>query len=745
MQHRILIAIFVLAFPLVAYIASLPSARFRNDITQWGDPASQAYQDFTDYRKKFGVNEFVVVSWLGCDLNDSRIEDVTEKIETRLDGLVHQISSGQRVYNQLRTRADLSDKAALKRIRKSFIAESSLATAIGFNLTAAGRERRSHVISQLEQILESSGVDLKETAFAGLGHNLHSLDREGLVSPFRMVPLILLLAFALTFFFVRNLWLALFINALGTFTGCLAFNFVYLANVDMNAIIWPLPTLTMLLAVSASLHFLSYFRKATESVPSLVESQKSRSVDERIKQRWEIAISARRAARKPILYCTLTTVVGLFSLYGSTSEPVRQFGAFGALSVVAANLLVLILLPSFLTLVGYAEKCQLRSTARKQQTSNQQDVWHWLAKFTRKFRWAIIACCVIVLVWCAMGVSRIQTGSDLNNFFPQGHRVLKDAAIIENSTPLNSVELLLHFMQHDEKNDRQRIRGIRALCSRIVKETPFESCVSAATFTPVFKKTSGALAAASEKVRMDRFKKLMLENSLLDMQPAQQTETWRISCRYSANNELDITTSSDQLKQIVAELFYKDQQLVFRGEQLETVTTGEFVLFDNVDQQFFHELMATYAIAFCIISLIIAVVLRKLHACILAVVPNVFPAVVVLGLAGHLEYSLDIASLMTASVALGIAVDDTLHFLLWRKKSTGDANEVIESTMRYCGRAMLQTSVILGGSIFLYAFCGFLPTVRFGVLLCGMMFAALVGDLLLLPALLAKPNRSVAS
>jgi len=112
----------------------------------------------------------------------------------------------------------------------------------------------------------------------------------------------------------------------------------------------------------------------------------------------------------------------------------------------------------------------------------------------------------------------------------------------------------------------------------------------------------------------------------------------------------------------------------------------------------------------------------------------------VLGAAGHLGYALDVASLMTASVALGIAVDDTLHFMLWWKKARADDNaagDPIEQAMRYSGAAMMQTSLILGMSIVLYAFCGFLPTVRFGLLLCGMMLTALIGDLILLPALLA--------
>ena len=96
--------------------------------------------------------------------------------------------------------------------------------------------------------------------------------------------------------------------------------------------------------------------------------------------------------------------------------------------------------------------------------------------------------------------------------------------------------------------------------------------------------------------------------------------------------------------------------------------------------------------------------------------------------------------MITARVALGIAVDDTLHFLLWwRSKSAAglSSSEAISDALRYCGLAMLQTTIVFGVGLSLYVFGGFLPTIRFGLLLSGMLLFAIVGDLVLIPALLA--------
>lgn len=729
MREKILLLIFVVTFPLVAYVSTLPPQRFRNNITEWGNQQSDTYQDFRKYREQFGINNYFVVTWPGCDLDDPRVETVAEKIETDLEGRVKQVSSGQRVYWKLQDKVGLSEKAALKRLRKNFVSEKGLETAVGFNLTAVGRIDRAEVVSDLHEILKSSDVDPDSASFAGLGHNLYTLDKEGLESPFRMVPWIVLLAFALTFLFVRNFWLAVFINALGIYTGCLSFNLIYLADIDMNAIIWPLPTLTMLLSVSSSLHFLNYFRRAAETSGDV--EQPLTWVEKR-----SIAERAVQIALKPTLCCTVTTSIGLLSLLLSTSLPVRQFGLYGAMSVVTANALMLLLFPPLLIMIGLADKHVSNKNTSIDQ-ADRRDGWSFLATFTQKFRWPVIAGCIAVLILCVTGIPKIETGSQLDNFFPVGHEALTDVAGVESATgPLNSLELTLQFSDHDSLNDARRLRGLSALCSRIVMRTPVESCISAATVAPRIRRSPTLSQKVVETTRIKRLKDELTETGMLSVEPEVGNETWRVSCRYSTARHLDLPMLAKQVESIVDQTFYRDDQLIFEGESLDVATTGEFILFDSIDRQFFRELLTTYATAFGVIAIVVLLVLRTLRSWFTAILPNLFPAVVVLGVAGHLGYAFDVASLMTASVALGIAVDDTLHFLLWRQETGSDGKaHSIESTMRYCGLAMLQTSVILGVSLFLYVFCGFLPTVRFGVLLSAMMFAALIGDLLLLPAI----------
>jgi predicted RND superfamily exporter protein len=116
--------------------------------------------------------------------------------------------------------------------------------------------------------------------------------------------------------------------------------------------------------------------------------------------------------------------------------------------------------------------------------------------------------------------------------------------------------------------------------------------------------------------------------------------------------------------------------------------------------------------------------------------------VVIFGAMGFMRIKVDIGSMMTASVAMGIAVDDTIHFLNWFRKSLDEGRTRIDSiriAFGRCAPAMTQTTLIAGLGLSVFALSTFAPTQRFGVLMLLLLAAALVGDLILLPAILASP------
>jgi len=163
--------------------------------------------------------------------------------------------------------------------------------------------------------------------------------------------------------------------------------------------------------------------------------------------------------------------------------------------------------------------------------------------------------------------------------------------------------------------------------------------------------------------------------------------------------------------------------------------------------------LASFLIAFVMVALLIpgrfpgALLRPRLLGCglmagLIAMVPNLFPVVVIFGFMGHGNLLVDIGTMMTASVAMGVAVDDTIHFLTWFREHIDRGMTRVEAvieTYRRVGPAMTQTTIVGGLGLFVFALSTFTPTQRFGTLMLVLLAAALVGDLILLPALLAGP------
>lgn len=134
--------------------------------------------------------------------------------------------------------------------------------------------------------------------------------------------------------------------------------------------------------------------------------------------------------------------------------------------------------------------------------------------------------------------------------------------------------------------------------------------------------------------------------------------------------------------------------------------------------------------------------LLNLRGGLLSMLPNVLPVVMVFGVMGLVGISVDIGTMMTASLALGVAVDGTIHFLTWYRNALDEgrsSDESIVLSLRGCATAMSQTTLISGVGLSIFAFSTFTPTQRFGEMMLALLVAALFGDLVMLPALLAGP------
>ncbi len=170
--------------------------------------------------------------------------------------------------------------------------------------------------------------------------------------------------------------------------------------------------------------------------------------------------------------------------------------------------------------------------------------------------------------------------------------------------------------------------------------------------------------------------------------------------------------------------------------------TGVMPLAYEVQNALLNDLIKSFLTAVVLVSVVMIVLQRSPVAGMVAMFPNVFPMVVLFGITSGLGMAVDIGTVMTASVALGIAVDDTLHFLTWYNREhsdTGDNIAGVKLAFRHCAKAMLQTTLICSMGLAIYSLSWFMPTRRFSWMMVSLLIAAVVGDLIFLPAILASP------
>ncbi len=234
------------------------------------------------------------------------------------------------------------------------------------------------------------------------------------------------------------------------------------------------------------------------------------------------------------------------------------------------------------------------------------------------------------------------------------------------------------------------------------------------------------------------------------------SDVFKIDDFQSSPNLIDATVIRD--KQVNPQLTAARIPDVKGSGPIQVIYTGVVPVVYKAQRTLLTSLTHSIAMAFVLIAMVMVWLLNPgrlpvgwmkpgnigngLAAGLVSMIPNVFPVLVVFGIMCHLNIEIDIGTMMTASVAMGVAVDDTIHFLSWFRAHLDEGMSRVEAVIqsyRRVGPAMTQTTIVGGLGLFVFALSTFTPTQRFGTLMLVMLAAALAGDLILLPALLAGP------
>jgi predicted RND superfamily exporter protein len=414
---------------------------------------------------------------------------------------------------------------------------------------------------------------------------------------------------------------------------------------------------------------------------------------------------------------TLTTLLGLVSLNVSSILPVSQFGYAAACGSIVALIVGLGVTPALLAVMP---NCTVRSTRY------HLDFRKW-GMGVASYRWQLITVAGILLAVTAVGILKLEPSINPAEFLPRNSKVLADLSRIEHDlTSVDSIEAVVDF-GNESVPFVDQLQKVRSIENRIAAHAGVRHTLSLATFFPE-EMPDNALAAARI---LGQAKSYSGEDGMV----AGRQRLWRISARIRHNPKL---SPVDVLNQLTEEL--ADEPVHF---------TGLTPLLKNAQQQIFDGFWQSFTAACLTISIVMVLSLRSVVAAVIAMIPNIIPIWLVFGGVGFLGMPVDIGMMMTGSIALGISVDCTFHFLVtyqnaYRKGAT--STEAVLQSLEHSGEPMLDSTLISALGMMALCLSSFAPTARFGCLMAAQMLASLLGELVLLPAMLCcRPNRQASS
>jgi predicted RND superfamily exporter protein len=263
-------------------------------------------------------------------------------------------------------------------------------------------------------------------------------------------------------------------------------------------------------------------------------------------------------------------------------------------------------------------------------------------------------------------------------------------------------------------------------------------CLSAATFAPDIRLSGGSLRSFMINRRLTQARPRLVEAGYIV--PSDREELWRISVRVGAGEDVDYGLFQHELQSRVQPILARTEA---EGTPGVTATfTGAVPIIYKARRSLLNGMALGFGTDVLLVVVAVAVLLRHWSNGVLLLLTSVFPMVLIFGAMGWLGVVVDIGSVMTPCVALGVTIDDVIHFVLWFRRGIArglSVPEAVDLAYQGCGRAMVQSWGVIGLGLSAFALSSFIPTFRFGALMIGLLTVGLVGNLVFLPALLAGP------
>ena len=724
----VILVVLGLMLPVLIYGAISALKVKSTDLRQWLPQKYEESVTYDQFKARFGEDEMLVASWDQCKIDNVDVLDLQDALADLKDeeGIVfNRVTSGATVRSQIMS-AGASRDVAMERLDGLLVGVDGETTCILAYPSIRIADKRRWMVDEFYKVAEETlGLTRDDLHLGGPTVDGAAIDIESEKALKTYLWLSLLAVSLLAWFRLRDVPLTILVLVFSGICVSASLCLLYFTGGQMNLTMVMLPALVFVLGVSGSVHMVNYYRKASAKGA----------------QRHSALVAIRDGA-VPVLLSSVTTAIGLMSLATSQIKPIQYFGFYSGMGVLMSVPIVLVALPATLHLFKgriskrFSTEGDMQKRERETGVSRSMSI---LINVVCRYNRSIVLPTMLIMTLLGTGILNLKASVKLQNRFSSRARIIKDYQWLEdNLGPLVPMEIMLYFSPESDLTPWQQMQMMQSIERAVKQTTAVNATLSAATFEPPV--PVGKRLRLAEKLQrravIDVWEKELpkLEASKL-LRREGDSSFWRISLRIAALNDIDYGSFLEMVEQNVEnQLVYLDQH----GVSAEI--TGGIPLIYKAQRQILSDLLVSFMTAFVLISIVLMFVMRNIRAGLIAMVPNVFPPVVIFGTMGWLGYSIEIGSVMTASVALGVAVDDTIHMLTWFRRGTKKGLSRYSSVrfaFQHCAKAMIDTSLICGLGVMPFLFSVFMPTSKFAFMMGILLLTALVGDLLLLPAILA--------
>ncbi|MBU0992494.1 MAG: MMPL family transporter [Proteobacteria bacterium] len=741
------ITLFLMFLATVFFLYFMVQQEQDNNISVFFEKDDPVYMQYQNFLKEYSSEEFVVVALREDNLFSMPVLDVIRELTAGIDKIngVERVISLANVeemrgeddtiiFKKLVPDGTLAPEQLTQikeNITSNILLQSSLisgdgcTTAIFIELLPMDQAGKKSVLKEITDVTQQIAKGKTRLYYTGIPFLEMEINRLSKIDIRTFSPIIACLIFIVTLMLLKNFTLAVFSMLTLVITQIWGRGFYVMCGEKLNYVTSPMTAILLAIAIADSIHLITHFQKTFPS----------KGMDYR-----ESVIDATKTVWLPCLFTTLTTAIGFFSFVSAPLRPSQMLGLYTAIGVIFAFVIDVTFLPAALIL--FQKRIEKVLISRKNSVFDNESGYFSMAlnrigRFSTRYIYGSMIVFLAFFILSIMGMMQLKFETNSSKHMHDSNKLKQDAMFLDKNIGgtipfilLLNAEGNIDFTQPEALKKVEIVQQVIANHDRDYITSSTSIVDYAKEFNKAFNNNDDAYRTIPDlQSDIVDFYEMADQDILHRMISDDRKEVCMAFLAKWGANETAVELSK----------FYDTYLNEELGEGYNFRFTGITTLYIAMEELLKISQRRSLFVAFVLIFIMMYLVCRNLKLTIISMVPNTFPIAMTLGIMGWLKIPLDVATIMIASVTLGIAVDDTIHFVAWYKRNSKPGitpREAILKTFAMVGKPIVITTILLFIGFGVLVLGNFRPTQVFGVLTAFSMLFALIGDLFMLPALI---------